>query len=86
MGSYLIHDVSERAAIVAQAGAMILPGARLDCLAYGCMSRSLLVEQCAIMGAVQKSRPGVPYLYAAERGSGGVQATEREPRGAVNAL
>jgi maleate isomerase len=59
--SYLGSAADERAAHVAQAGALILPDDRIDCLAYACTSGSLVVGHAALMAAVQTCRPGVPF-------------------------
>lgn len=58
---------------LAEAAALILPGERLDAIAYSCTAASVLIGDAAVQEAVAAGRPGVPCVTPIGAALGGIR-------------
>lgn len=59
--SYVDVGMADSLASVREAASLLVPHESLDGIAYGCTSHSFLADECALAGAVDGVRPGIPF-------------------------
>jgi maleate isomerase len=55
-----LSDLAEMEADLARAASTLLPGERLDVIAYGCTSGAVAIGEAAVTKSIHSVRPGIP--------------------------